>query len=169
MIGAGIKSEVRRPKVGDADALAQIFVESWRQAYVGIIPHIHLECMILRRGAQWWKESIKTDSGLFVIDVAGDIAGYATCGAARRGGAYRGEIYELYLAPLYQGLGLGEHMFEACRSQLDRRALKGLIVWALADNTMAADFYWRRGGRAVARTFERFGTTKLNKIGYGWD
>jgi hypothetical protein len=45
----------------------------------------------------------------------------------------------------------------------------GLIVWALADNTTAADFYWRRGGRPVGVGFERFGPRKLKKIAYAWD
>ena len=68
-------------------------------------------------------------------------------GSSRQRGPYQGEIYELYLDPIYQGLGLGEHLFEGCRHTLDMRKLNGLIVWALLDNTAACDFYWRRGGR----------------------
>jgi hypothetical protein len=45
----------------------------------------------------------------------------------------------------------------------------GLIIWALADNTSATDFYWRRGGRPVGVGYERFGTRKLRKIAYAWD
>ena len=66
-----------------------------------------------------------------------------------------------------QGLGFGERLFEACRYQLDTRQMCGLIVWALADNTTAADFYWRRGGRPVGVGFERFGPRKLKKIAAG--
>ena len=77
------------------------------------------------------------------------VAGYATVGPARVRGEYEGEIYELYVTPTYQGLGFGERLFEACRYHLDARQLSGLIVWALADNMAATDFYWRRGGRPV--------------------
>ena len=169
MIRAGSEIVVRRAKASDSDRLAQVFAECWRHAYLGIIPDSHLECLIGRRSDVWWRRAIKSEGHLLVLEVAGVLAGYATCGAARQGvGRYRGEIFEIYLCPVYQGLGLGEHLFEACRYQLDLRGLRGLIVWALADNTMAGDFYRRRGGRAVLRSTERFGTLKLPKIGYGW-
>ena len=36
--------------------------------------------------------------------------------------------------------------------------MKSLVVWALSDNDPAVDFYRALGGRAVARSSERFGT-----------
>ena len=168
MIGAGTKSVVRRAKSSDSAQLADIFANSWRLAYSGIIPHAHLECLIRRRGVEWWVKAVKQESHLLVIEAAGQIAGYASCGAARRMGVYNGEIYELYVAPVHQGAGLGEHLFEACRSVLDRRGLDGLMLWALEDNEQAASFYYRRGGRPYARTTTKFGEVKLGKIAYGW-
>ena len=35
--------------------------------------------------------------------------------------------------------------------------LKSLVVWALSDNEPAVEFYRALGGRAVARSSERFG------------
>lgn len=169
MIGSETKRKVRRAKPADATVLAEVFAETWRLAYCGIIPHVHLECLIGRRGVQWWKKAVKTESHLLVIEVNGKVAGYASCGASRSHAVYKGEIYELYLSPLYQGFGLGEHLFEACRWELDQRGLDGLIVWALEDNDLAASFYRRRGGRPVARSSVAFGTAKLGKIGYAWN
>ena len=83
-------------------------------------------------------------------------------------GRYQGEIYELYLDPIYQGLGLGEHLFEGCRHALDMRKLNGLIVWALLDNTAACDFYWRRGGRPITSTFTKIGGERLEKVAFAW-
>ena len=168
MIGAGTKAVVRRAKQSDSERLAEVFADSWRGAYRGIIPHQHLECLIQRRGKANWSKAIKTEAHLLVVEAAGQIAGYANFGAARRQGPYKGEIYEIYLAPVFQGLGLGEHLFEACRSELDRRDLEGLVVWALEDNVIAADFYYRRGGRPIARMTENFGAAKLGKIAFGW-
>lgn len=126
--------------------------------------------MIRRRGnADWWTGALKSGENVLVLEVAGTVAGYATSGPARSRGCYEGEIYEIYLAPTYQGLGLGELLFEGCRNRLDGRRLKGLVVWALAANTPAIEFYWRRGGRPVARSFERFGRTRLEKIAFGWN
>lgn len=169
MLGSTVNVSIRRARASDASALVEIFRDSWRLAYRGIIPHLHLETMIRRRGAEWWRNAARGGEGLIVLDMGGTIAGYATLGTARGKSAQRGEIYELYLAPSYQGLGLGEHLFEACRARLDARRLPGLIVWALVENTGATAFYWRRGGRPVSSVYDRIGGAKLEKIAFAWD
>jgi ribosomal protein S18 acetylase RimI-like enzyme len=103
-----------------------------------------------------------------VLEVAGKVAGYATCGVTRTRGKQQGEIYEIYLTPTHQGLGFGEHLFEACRYALDMRRLKGLVVWALADNDAAISFYWRRGGRPIAKRADKIGGAKLSKLAFAW-
>lgn len=168
MLGFSSQVRVRRGKPADAKALAEVFRESWQLAYRGIIPHLHLETMIRRRGPEWWASAACSGDTIFVLEVGREIAGYATWGSARTRGTHGGEIYELYLAPLYQGLGYGEHLFEACRHAMDERRIKGLICWALADNTPAIDFYWRRGGRPIAKGYDRIGGVRLEKIAFAW-
>jgi ribosomal protein S18 acetylase RimI-like enzyme len=169
MLGASSHCEVRSGNLSDAPALSEVFRLTWSQAYLGIIPHLHLDSMIRRRGVEWWRSTIKSGNGVLVLQVAGSTAGYATLGAARARGKQEGEIYELYVTPTHQGLGFGELLFEACRHQLDTRRFSGLIVWALADNTRATEFYWRRGGRPAGFGFERFGDRRLKKIAFAWD
>jgi len=169
MLGASSHCQIRRGRLSDAPALSDVFRLTWRQAYLGIIPHLHLESMIRRRGNEWWSTTIRSGNCVLVLQVAGKIEGYATLGAARARGPYEGEIYEIYVTPTHQGLGFGELLFEACRHHLDTRQLGGLIVWALADNATATDFYWRRGGRPIEVGFERFGGRKLKKIAFAWD
>lgn len=169
MLGSSSQVSVRPAKAADARALAHVFQQSWSHAYAAIIPSLHLETMIKRRGVDWWKSSLRSGESVLVLELAGGVHGYATAGAARNRGRYRGEIYELYIEPTHQGLGLGEQLFESCRQRLDERGLDGLVVWALADNTRATEFYWRRGGRPVARAFDRFGNRKLEKIAFAWD
>ncbi len=169
MLGASSHCEVRRGNLSDAPALSEIFRLTWSQAYLGIIPHLHLDNMIRKRTTEWWCSTIRSGNGVLVLQVDGSIAGYATLGAARVRSEQEGEIYELYITPTHQGLGFGELLFEGCRHQLDLRQFSGLIVWALAENVGAAEFYWRRGGRPVGAGFERFGDKRLKKIAYAWD
>ena len=159
---------VRPAKIADAAGLASLFAETWRGAYAGLVPHEQLEGIIRRRNKAWWSSAIRGGEGPLIAVHDGKIAGYATYGAARGRGRHQGEIYELYVAPLHQGMGLGEHLFEACRARLDARGLNGLIVWALADNDAALDFYWRRGGRPFKTVRETFGQTSLKKVAVGW-
>jgi ribosomal protein S18 acetylase RimI-like enzyme len=168
MLSSSSHVRVRRGKLSDAKALAFVFRDSWELAYRGIIPQLHLETMIRRRNADWWRTTIRSGDTLFVLEISGKIAGYATCGVARARGQQQGEIYEIYLAPLYQGLGFGEHLFEACRHALDMRRLNGLVVWALAENEAAVAFYWRRGGRPIAKRADRIGDAKLSKLAFAW-
>jgi GNAT superfamily N-acetyltransferase len=162
--------KVRRARPGDADALANVFCESWRSAYTGIIPFMHLQGMIRARDATWWKNAIQREGDILVLDVATVVAGYATFGPVRNPTTTKpmGEIYELYFLPVYQGLGLGEHLFEACRQNLDARKMNGLVVWALSANEMAMEFYRRRGGRPAGQLMESFGTMTLAKTGFRW-
>ncbi len=159
---------VRKGKSADALALADVFRLSWQGAYRGIIPHVQLDNIVRRRGPQWWGKALRNGDRTLVLEFQDKIAGYVTFGPARRRGAQHGEIYELYLSPVYQGLGLGELLFEAARGQLDHLNLDGLVVWALADNTQAGDFYWRRGGRPIGETTEQIGSARLKKVAYAW-
>jgi len=168
MLGSNSKVRVRNAEAGDAKALARIFKDAWVLAYSGIIPHLHLDSMVRQRTPEWWRDALKAPDSTLALETGGTVCGYATIGGARQRGPYQGEIYELYLDPIYQGLGLGEHLFEGCRHSLDMRKLRGLIVWALLDNTAACDFYWRRGGRPVASAFTKIGGERLEKVAFTW-
>ena len=172
MLGSSSHIVVRRARPTDAKVLSEIFRDSWRLAYGGIIPHQHLESIIARRGTKWWTSAVRSRESLLVLSMAREVVGYATLGLSRtrgRIGKAEGEIYEIYLAPLNQGSGLGEHLFEGSRHALELRGHAGLIVWSLADNEGALDFYWRRGGRPIAETTELIGGTKLTKIAFEWN
>jgi ribosomal protein S18 acetylase RimI-like enzyme len=159
---------VRPAKIADAGTLATLFADSWRGAYAGLVPHEQLDAIIRRRNKAWWSAAIRGGEGLLVVMHDSQIVGYATYGAARVRGRYQGEIYEIYISPLHQGMGLGEQLFEACRARLDARRMNGLVVWALSDNTAAQDFYWRRGGRPFKTVMEPVGKALMGKVAFGW-
>ena len=83
MIESELKVVLRKAKAADSEALAKVFADSWRQAYRGIIPHSHLECLIRRRGVQWWKEAVRTEGHLVVLEAAGVIVAGSNAAAAR--------------------------------------------------------------------------------------
>ena len=64
-------------------------------------------------------------------------------------------------------LGVGI-LFTAARKDLVQSGLKSLVVWALSDNEPAMEFYRALGGRAVARSSEKFGAKTLDKVAYAW-
>lgn len=167
MMGAEIV-KIRPARPSDATAIARVHEEAWRIAYQGIIPHLYLERMIARRGPAWWLRCIQ-HGGLLLLAFDDQAQGYASFGPARSARLpHAGEIFELYLAPPFQGVGLGKKLFLAARQELQRHNFRGLIVWALADNDMACDFYTRLGGRQAATASERYGQTVLEKVAFLW-
>ena len=150
--------EIRRAKAADALDVAATHDEAWRTAYQGIIPGNELDKLINRRGPDWWDSAIRKGSRITILQFGEQIAGYANYGRNRaRSLFYDGEVYELYLRPEFQGLGFGRRLFSAARKDLTQSGLKSLVVWALSDNEPAVEFYRALGGRAVARSSERFG------------
>jgi ribosomal protein S18 acetylase RimI-like enzyme len=162
--------DIRKAEPRDADAIADVHHEAWRGAYAGIIPHRALNAMINRRGGDWWAQAIRRAASVLVVEVGGKVAGYATLGRNRaRELPQQGEIYELYLRPECQGIGLGSRLFAAAREKLASHGLKGLVVWALEENSNAVAFYAGAGGRDVAEGVEVFDQKALRKVAFVWD
>jgi ribosomal protein S18 acetylase RimI-like enzyme len=162
--------DIRKAEPGDANAIADVHREAWQGAYAGIIPHRALTAMINRRGSQWWANAIRRAATVLVIEIGGKVAGYATIGRNRaRELRQEGEIYELYLRPECQGIGLGTRLFSAARERLSAHGLRGLVVWALEENANAVSFYAGAGGRDIAEGVEVFDQRALRKVAFVWD
>ena len=162
--------EIRRARPADAKSVATAHDDAWRGAYQGVIPGAELERLIARRGEAWWNGAIRKGSRISLLAFGDTIAGYANYGRNRaRSLYYDGEIYELYLRPEFQGLGFGRRLFTAARRDLAQSGMKSVVVWALSDNEPAVEFYRALGGRAVARSSEKFGDKVLEKVAYAWN
>jgi len=161
---------IRRARRVDAERIAAVHDAAWRSAYRGLIPGAELERMIARRGPSWWDAAIARGSRLLVLDFADEIGGYASYGRNRVPSLpHRGELFELYLAPQFQGLGFGRKLFEAVRADLADNGYPSMLVWALAGNERALDFYQRLGGKRVRYAPEQFGQETRQRIAFGFE
>lgn len=162
--------DIRKAELKDAASIADVHHDAWRGAYCGIIPHRALTRMINRRGPDWWANAIRRSAIVLVVEIGGRLAGYATVGRNRaRELPQQGEIYELYLRPEYQGIGLGRRLFAEARRRLADSGLRGMVVWALEENLGALSFYAGAGGRDVAEGVEVFEQKALKKVAFVWD
>ncbi len=162
--------DIRRAEPGDANAIAEVHGDAWANAYSGLIPHKALSSMIGRRGGLWWSNAIRKAASVLVLEMDSEIAGYATLGRNRAQALPQGgEIYELYLRPDYQGIGLGGRLFSAARRKLADHGFEGLVVWALEENHNAISFYQNMGGRDAAEGVEIFDHKALRKVAFVWN
>ncbi|MBO0733476.1 MAG: GNAT family N-acetyltransferase [Methylocapsa sp.] len=160
---------IRNAREGDAEGIAAVHDASWRDAYRGIIPGRELERMIARRGPCWWQSAIIRGSRLLVLDFDETIGGYTSYGRNRVPSLrYGGEIFELYIAPEFQGLGFGTRLFEAARKDLAEYGYPSFLVWALSDNERAVQFYLKLGGRLVRQATERFGPETRTRVAFAF-
>ena len=160
---------IRLSTRADSAALAALHRDAWHYAYRGIIPGVNLERMIAGRGPAWWGRMHRSGLRALVVEFDNRVAGYATFGPCRtRSLARRGEIYELYVRPEYQGTGFGKRLFGEARRHLRANGLAGLLVWALTGNDLACRFYTALGGRERMRGYQSIGGTRLEMIAFDW-
>lgn len=163
-------TSIRRARSTDADTLADVFDESWREAYRGIIPGVSLERMISQRSSQWWLGATQRSRPLVVVETGDTVVGYAVYGPARaRALRSAGEIDELYILPAYQGLGLGRRLFRAVSNDMHDHGLARIGVWSLEENERARAFYSGLGGLLTGRSVDRIAGSVLPKVCYRFD
>ncbi|ATN36334.1 GNAT family N-acetyltransferase [Rhizobium sp. ACO-34A] len=162
--------DVRPAERQDARAIAEAHRVSWQHTYAGLIPYRALTKMIERRSENWWRKATSGPATILVADVAGTIAGYATVGLNRaRALPQEGEVYEIYMRPEYQGIGLGHTLFGEARRLLKSLGCNGTVVWCLDDSRHAVDFFRSNGGIDTVEGMEDFDDVQLKKLGFIWN
>jgi len=164
---------LRPARPADAPAIAGIHVETWRAAYAGIVPDAYLVAMTESKQALQWNQAIRSAVAPEVVLVAessdlpgGRIVGFGSCGRARkRPGA--GEVFTLYVAPDWQGQGIGRRLLHGLLAKLKAGGLNEAQVWVLSDNP-ARFFYEAMGARRAAERQERFAGVRLEEAAYAW-
>lgn len=171
------KTAIRPATADDVDAIAHIHVETWRSTYAGVLPDAYLVQMDIDRQRRMWRQTLRGGGRghhAFVAELAdGEVAGFASCGPARRDtlprrAPYDGEVFTLYVAVDHQGNGHGKRLLAACLDILRERDKTAAIVWVLAENP-ARFFYEAQGGSKVAERVEHFAGAALEELAFGWD
>lgn len=164
---------VRKAAPTDARSISEIYVDSWRSTYPGLLPDdllIGLDANA--REARWWRRVLADRPSRHVAFVADSrdhgVVGFVSGGAARdRRFEYDGEVYTLYLRDDQQGIGLGKRLFTTVAARLVETRGPSLIVWVLKGNP-ARFFYEALGGKLVAHRHGSIGGAPIEEIGFAW-
>lgn len=171
-------AHIRLANPGDGAAIARIQVETWREAYAGIVPDDYLVGMEETVQAAGWRKLLLRRASAertLVAEVPVEAAvgehsliGFGSCGPQRSSTLlYSGEVYTLYVLPDWQGEGIGRQLLYAMFRRLYERGVPDCVVWVLADNP-ARFFYERMGGQNVAERSESFAGERLAQRAYAW-
>lgn len=159
--------QIRVARVGDAAAIAPVYVESWRNAYAGLMPNAILTGMSLSKQRRRWVSQIASGDTVMVADhPTHGIVGVGSCGLCRdaRFAGY-GEVYTLYLLPDWQDLGHGRELLAAMLRAMRSAGFDAAVLWVLARNP-SRFFYEAMGGERVAEREEQLWGTTLPEIAY---
>ena len=167
---------VRRASTGDATAIAQVHVDTWRSIYVGLVPDRVLVNMSYQTTAASWSLVLRgrgMGERVHVAEVRpAPVVGFASAGLARSlattsGGGSTGEVFTLYVLDDFQGRGLGRDLLLASFRYLLEREFESAVIWVLARNP-SRFFYEAMGGAPVAEREENLWGVCLPEVAYGW-
>jgi len=97
------------------------------------------------------------------------VIGYITGGKERTGDPdFPGEIYAVYILPQHQRNGIGRSLVNAWAKTLRQAGINAGLVWALAENIPAVEFYQRLGARPVREQMIEIGGVSLKETAFGW-
>ena len=164
---------VRPANLQDAQAIAQVRVESWRATYCGVIPDAYLDAMRVEDSTALWERILSAPAGanrsVFVVESGEGVIGFAAgmmleeekfgCNA---------ELTGIYLQPQAQRMGLGRRLVRAVAEECLARGASGMLVWVISANQGGRKFYEKLGGELLIEQPFTWDGLELHETGYGW-
>ena len=152
----------------DLTAISDIYEQSWKFAYQGIIPQTYLDSIPHGR----WANGITRDGLISLVMTEHDsIIGTASiCRSRWAQYADHGEIVSIYFLPEYIGLGYGGQLLRHCIAELSARGFDRILLWVLEENARARQFYEKNGFVCTGETMQTdLGGKDLREIMYIYD
>jgi phosphoribosylanthranilate isomerase len=165
---AGIR--LRRATPADAEALGEVHVAAWREAYAGLMPDRVLTRLDPGKRATMWRRTLEQGTRVNVAQRAGTIVGFASSGAQRDLSVpVRAEIHAIYVRRSAQRQGVGRALMSAVARDLLAQGYTSALLWVLEANTPARRFYEELGGREICRRQQERDGFSATGIAYAWE
>ncbi len=149
--------QIRDAVPGDAEAIAQIHVSSWREAYAGILPEDYLAGLSIEKHTAFWKRELAGGESITLVsEREGSITGWVSGGGSRDDdGAAASEVFAIYVSPEHWGEGSGRELMDAMSAHFPSGL--PITLWVLERNLRGIGFYQRLG-------FAADGSSKIIRI-----
>jgi len=146
-----------------------IYIQTWRDTYLSVIPYGYLYSMSIPRHEQAFFNELNSKQIIsFVAEDAGRIIGFVTGGYERHADAvYSGEIYTLYVLKNLQRHGIGTKLVSALTWQFSRIGIYSMLVRVLKLNPYRR-FYKKINGIYLKTGRRYFAEEFMDVETYGW-
>ncbi len=138
--------QVRRARLDDAAAIAEVHVRTWQDAYEHVFGAERLAGVTVEQRLPMWRQILRdpAQTALVVEDETGRIVGWCTVAPSRDADA-DGELWGIYVLSEAWGSGAGTALMAAGLDALRESGYGEAILWVLEDNPRARRFYEREG------------------------
>ena len=160
---------IRQSRISDAHSISCIYVQTWQDTYLGILPFDYLIRMSIARHEQAFRRELRSRKIVsFVAEDRHELVGFVTGGNERHGSQiYSGEIYTLYVVKGRQRQGIGKQLISALARQFYHNGVYSILVQVLKENPYR-HFYQKMNGVHLQSEMMPFAGKTLEFEYYGW-
>jgi ribosomal protein S18 acetylase RimI-like enzyme len=142
----------RRPTPDEAEAMAALHVQCWREAYAEILPAALMNTFSVQKRLPMW-EAVIPNSDRFVLATFEDNipVGFVISGATDEKHIENqdGHLWALYVAAEYGRRGIGRQLIESAAADWISKGGNSISIGVLAKNIRARSFYEALGAKIV--------------------
>jgi ribosomal protein S18 acetylase RimI-like enzyme len=160
---------IRTCRKTDAQLISHVYVQTWWDTYLGILPFGYLYSMSVARLERGLAEGLNSGQIVGYVAEEGDkLIGFISGGYERNGDhIYSGEIYELYVLKYHQRQGVGSELVSALVAQFNHLGIYSMLVQVLDENPYRR-FYEKINGIYLRNSRIPFAGETLDVAVYGW-
>ena len=160
---------IRPSQTKDVVSMSRIYVQTWQDTYLSVIPYKYLLEMSPARHEVNFADELSSERVFsFVAEDAGRVIGFITGGRERNGDRiYNGEIYTLYVLKYHQRRGAGRKLVSSLAAQLRQSGIYSMLVRVLKLNPYR-HFYKKINGIYLKAEHHPFSGESMEMELYGW-
>lgn len=161
--------EIRRARLEDAAAIAEVHVRTWQAAYEHVFGAERLATLDLAARRRRWEDWLAAEENASVAVEDGRVVAFVWVGSSREE-PNEGELFAIYALPEAWGSGAGRALMGVGLAALRELGYAEAILWVLADNPRARRFYEREGWHTDGgRKTDEFLGVKVEEVRYRID
>ncbi len=168
---------IRPAEKGDAESIASVHVQSWVEAYTGLLPDEMISRFNVSERTMNWTTLLsdlsESQNGcVYVAQTDGQTCGFI-CAVPQRDDALQAQGFSAEMAAVYvlqsaQRQGVGRALMRKAAEHLVSSGHRGASLWVLDTNAPARRFYEALGGSPVGKREDVRPNATLHEIAYGW-
>lgn len=160
--------KIRAAKPGDEKSIAQVIIDTWKDAYHGIVSQHFLDSLTTEKHEALLAQQIAQSTQIiYVMESEDDQILGMISGGADRSEKYDCEIVAIYIGRDYQKSGIGKRLFSECVNAFKTQGYKSMVIWTFENNNDRG-FYDKMGGIVAEHKTYPIGNEDLPLVGYVW-